>query len=85
MEKAAIKSHGRAYIREAYRVFREMLPPGGVLTVEGDQLIVVLMLGGECHGRRIELWGPDIPHPMGVGLQSEVAKAIDFATSPYYD
>ena len=62
-----------------------MLPPGGVLTVEGDQLIVVLMLGGECHGRRIELWGPDIPHPMGVGLQSEVAKAIDFATSPYYD
>ena len=54
-------------IREAYRVFREMLPTGGVLTVEGDQLIVVLMLGGECHGRRIELWGPDISHPMGCG------------------
>jgi hypothetical protein len=60
-------SHMGGLIREAYRVFREMLPTGGVLTVEGDQLIVVLMLGGECHGRRIELWGPDTSHPMGCG------------------
>lgn len=79
-------------IREASRIVRG--ETGGVLNVDGEQLMVVLMLGGECRGRRLELWQPDISHPMGCGAfqiarflqsieveRSEIIKSLSRSTS----